>query len=106
MISLAIKNELSNRGIIKKKRKNYLTKLAEAIILQSVEDLFDDRHIKDCESFFFGEGFTTCAEIAGIKTIEQIKLINIVKKYLDNKSNNIGNFRKGNFFGHPFGRGR
>jgi hypothetical protein len=96
MTSLPIK-KLSLRGIIKKNRKNNLTTLAEAIILQSFEDLFDEKYIEDCKAFFYGKGFNICAEIAGMKTIEQIKLINLVRKYLDNRSNTIKRLRKGNF---------
>jgi hypothetical protein len=38
--------------------------LAEAIILQSMEDLFHPAHRKESVEFFNGEGFRTCAELA------------------------------------------
>ncbi len=87
MMAYAIKKEKVRCNIPKIKRQGKVTTLAEAIILQSIEDLFDDRYRKDCRNFFFGEGFRTCAEIAKMKAIEQIKLINLVNKYIDNNVN-------------------
>ncbi len=80
MIAHAIRNERVRNFISKDRGK--IAALAEAIILQSIEDLFDDRYKEDCKIFFFGEGFRTCAEIAKMKTIEQMKLLNLVSKYL------------------------
>lgn len=82
MIAHAIKKEQGQSYTFKTKRLGNITALAEAIILQSIEDLFDDRYRKDCKVFFFGEGFRTCAEIAKMRTIEQMKLLNLVSKYL------------------------
>ena len=49
--------------------------LAEAIILQSIEDLWDDEHREGCIEFFTGEDFRICAAIADISTSDQIKIL-------------------------------
>lgn len=49
--------------------------LAEAIILQSIEDLWDEDHRQGCIEFFTGEDFRTCAALAGISTSDQIKML-------------------------------
>ena len=49
--------------------------LAEAIILQSIDDLWDEEQRRGCIDFFTGEDFRTCAAIAGISTSDQIKIL-------------------------------
>ena len=49
--------------------------LAEAIILQSIDDLWDEEKRQGCIDFFTGEDFRTCAAIAGISTSDQIKIL-------------------------------
>jgi len=49
--------------------------LAEAIILQSIDDLWDEEKRQGCIDFFTGEDFRTCAAIAGINTSDQIKIL-------------------------------
>ncbi len=51
--------------------------LAEAIILQSIEDLWDEEHREECTKFFTGEDFRTCAALAGLDTADQIKILNM-----------------------------
>ncbi len=46
--------------------KRKMKGLAEAIILQSLEDLWDPDHREESLEFFRGEGFRTCTEAAGI----------------------------------------
>ena len=41
--------------------------LAEAIILQSLEDLWDERHRKESLEFFKGQGFGVYSGIAGLR---------------------------------------
>ena len=53
--------------------------LAEAIILQSVEDLFSSMHRKGSLEFFNGEGFLLSADIANIKFAGRMKLLKLVK---------------------------
>ncbi|RJQ23269.1 MAG: hypothetical protein C4560_00945 [Nitrospiraceae bacterium] len=52
--------------------------LAEAIILQSLEDLCTQPHRKESRKFFGKNGFRTCAEIAGIDTVEQFKILHLL----------------------------
>jgi hypothetical protein len=61
--------------------------LAEAIILQSIEDLWCENERSKCISFFTGEGFHICAKMAGMDFDEQVKVLNLVK----NISNKIKN---------------
>ena len=49
--------------------------LGEAIILQSLEDLWNDDQRADSLNFFRGEGFSLCASIAGIGTVDQLRLL-------------------------------
>jgi hypothetical protein len=51
--------------------------LAEAIILQSIQDLWDKEHRQGCIEFFTGEDFRTCAALAGMSTSDQIKILNM-----------------------------
>jgi len=59
--------------------------LAEGIILQSMEDLWDKHHKEDCIAFFKGKGFRDCAEMAGMTTSDQIRLLNLVKNIIENQ---------------------
>lgn len=58
--------------------------LAEAIILQSMEDLWDPQHRQQSLDFFSGEGFEICAGMAGLtegECQEIFKLLNLkIKK--------------------------
>lgn len=56
--------------------------LAEAIILQSMEDLWDENLREDCITFFTGEDFRTCAAIAGMDTCEQIKILTMLSQMI------------------------
>lgn len=62
--------------------------LAEGIILQSIEDLWSDKHRGDCIAFFTGREFSICAEIAGMNLSDQIKVLNMVKTVVGNTVNN------------------
>lgn len=59
--------------------------LAEGIILQSIDDLWVKLHNEDCRAFFKGEGFNDCAEMAGMTTTDQIRLLNLVKNMIENQ---------------------
>ena len=52
--------------------------LAEAIILQTVEDLWDAKQKDECLTFFYGESFGMCAEIAGMNKDEQAIMLQLV----------------------------
>ena len=49
--------------------------LAEAIILQSIEDLWDEGQRQACVEFFTGEDFRSCAALAGMSTSDQIRIL-------------------------------
>ena len=58
--------------------RNGIRSLSEAIILQSIEDLWDSRHRDECARFFGGEGFEICAGLAGIGMKERMKLFSLL----------------------------
>jgi len=49
--------------------------LAEAIILQSLEDLWEPAHRKESIEFLSGEGFRICARLAGMGPEECGKIL-------------------------------
>lgn len=59
--------------------------LAEAIILQSMEDLWDEKERADAVRFFDGDGFSACSEIAGMNFFEQLRLYNMANKMIIRK---------------------
>lgn len=52
--------------------------LAEAIILQSIEDLWDEKRRRECITFLRGEGFSVCADLAGIGVSDRLKLLRLI----------------------------
>jgi|WetSurMetagenome_2_1015567.scaffolds.fasta_scaffold08349_3 hypothetical protein len=52
--------------------------IAEAIILQSIEDLWDGEQREECVLFFRGSDFHLCAEIAGITGSDKDKLLTMI----------------------------
>ncbi|TAL22276.1 MAG: hypothetical protein EPN94_11395 [Nitrospirae bacterium] len=56
--------------------------LAEAIMLQTMEDLWDKNERADAVRFFDGEGFGVCAKIAGLNFFEQLRLYNMANKMI------------------------
>ncbi len=57
--------------------------LAEGIIMQSIEDLWNENLRDECIAFFKGTEFRICAEIAGMRIDDQVKVLNLVKGVLD-----------------------
>ena len=53
-------------------------RLAEAIILQSIEDLWNPVCKKGSLMFFQGDGFALCSEIAGISYIKQLAMLRML----------------------------
>jgi len=53
--------------------------LADAILLQSLEDLWIDEERSNSIDFFSGEGFRICSEIAGMSSDDKVKLLNMVE---------------------------
>lgn len=57
---------------------NHVRSLAEAIILQSIEDLWHPVSKKGSLLFFEGDGFELCSEIAGISYIKQLAMFRML----------------------------
>src|SRR4030042_4949769 len=53
--------------------------LAEAIILQSIEDLWNKKENQDCIAYFKGDAFDICARLAGMKIPDQVRLLTLLK---------------------------
>ncbi|MBI4682748.1 MAG: hypothetical protein HY757_06570 [Nitrospirae bacterium] len=51
--------------------------LAEAVILQSMEDLWSPYHREESKEFFKGEGFKIFAKIADLNSLKQLKITHI-----------------------------
>lgn len=51
--------------------------LAEAVILQSIEDLWNPCHRKDSKEFLYGEGFKIYADIAELMSSKNNNVIYI-----------------------------
>jgi len=51
--------------------------LCEAIILQSMEDLLEQRAVEENRDFLEGEGLAICASIAGLAAHERMELANL-----------------------------
>jgi hypothetical protein len=60
-----------------------LKSLAEGIILQSIEDLWNSEHNGESLDFFSGGEFRACAEMAGMSLLEQVKILRMVKEVID-----------------------
>ncbi len=61
-----------------------IKKLAEGIILQSIEDLWDTGERRTSEHFFDSDGVSLCAEMAGMSLYDEVKLFNLVQDILKN----------------------
>jgi hypothetical protein len=57
-----------------------LKALGEAIILQAMEDLGSRVHRRKSIEFFSGQGFEECADLAGLKETDRMKLISMLAK--------------------------
>jgi hypothetical protein len=68
------------RSAPKKGDAVWLKALAEAVILQAVEDLWSSAHSKESVEFFEGEGFKYCADLAGMRVVERLKLIRMLRR--------------------------
>ena len=82
------KNKMLDTSVQKMKglhARKQARKIAEAIILQAIEDLWSAVHKKESIEFFTGEGFAICAKIAGMGLYEKLKLIQAIKKSIQKK---------------------
>jgi len=60
--------------------KRAMQNISESIILQSIEDLWDEsEHVRRSSfAFFLGEGFHICSELAGITVADRRKLLSLI----------------------------
>lgn len=59
-----------------------LNNLAEAIILQALEDMWSDRYIEESIGFFSGDGFRIWSSIAGLDVYKQYMILLMASKRL------------------------
>ena len=71
---------------------NHARILAEAIILQSIEDLWHPVCKRGSLRFFEGDGFVLCSEIAGISYIKRLSMLRMLSNASQKK--NLRNMRK------------
>ena len=57
-------------------------KLAESIILQSIEDLWDGSSMQESIEFFSNKGFSACAAMARMDIGDQVRLLDLVNSSL------------------------
>ena len=69
-----------------------LKNLSEAIIVQSVEDLWSPTHKKDSTDFFMGEGFRLASEMAGMSAVDRLRLLLMLRR-CGQKVNKVNNKR-------------
>ncbi len=55
-----------------------IRRLADAIILQAIEDLWVGKEREKCINFFTGEEFNICAGMAGMNFHDKVKVLNLV----------------------------
>jgi hypothetical protein len=79
----------------RRSRQRKLRALAEAIILQSIEDLWSKTKRKESIAFFTGYGFSLCADMAGMKVVDRLRLFRMLRK-LDCKTFDSRHARKVN----------
>jgi hypothetical protein len=72
-----------------------LRNLAEAIILQSLEDIWSEEHRTESVDFICGERFRLCAQMAGMDTAEQIDLLLMLHKSLSSGNRSCDGFPRG-----------
>ena len=65
--------------------------LAETVILQSIEDLWDKKRREECSSFFCGQGFSFWAGAAGMTISARRKILSMILASMTEK----GSFIKG-----------
>lgn len=57
-----------------------LKRLAESVILQSLEDLYDSNHREESIHFFTKRDFRVFAEMAGMNIDDKIRLLRLVRQ--------------------------
>ena len=57
-----------------------LKHLAEAVIAQSVEDLWSTTHKNEGIDFFMGEGFRLASEMARMSAVDKLRLLLMLRR--------------------------
>ncbi len=97
------KTDRTTGAVVEKKTQIARIKvLAEAILLQLMEDLWIDKEMSDSMDFFIGEGFRICSEIAGMSSDDKVRILNIVEDII---YQNSGKDKKGNGIGAAWSEG-
>ena len=60
-------------------KAGYMAMLAEAVILQAMEDLWSNFYGEESAEFFQGTGFSWYADIAGMSPYEKNSLLSLIK---------------------------
>ncbi len=66
--------------------------LAEAVILQAIEDLFSKDHRQESIWFFRGEGFRLASEISGMRFSEIREIETLLKEHLPERNRSLPAF--------------
>jgi hypothetical protein len=78
MRSRSMQKKSDANSMSQAKKTRVIKNLAEAIILQSMEDIWVAAYRKDSRDFFSGDGFKICSEIAGLDAVKQFKVLNLI----------------------------
>jgi hypothetical protein len=62
-----------------KKAQKWARSLTEAIVLQTIEDIWLPDRNEESMAFFIGDSFTDCAEILGLTHYERRKILELVR---------------------------
>lgn len=71
--------------------------LAEAIILQSIEDMWNEEHRDESITFFAGKDFRTCASLASIDIADQIGILKMLDKIIKDTQSQAGTRKKASY---------
>ncbi len=78
MSTKMIQKKLSSNNRSRAQDLKGLMNLAEAVILQSLEDIWVLEHKDECRNFFGGDGFKIYAGITRLDTITKLKILHLL----------------------------
>ncbi|MHB8881062.1 MAG: hypothetical protein ACYC69_06060 [Thermodesulfovibrionales bacterium] len=58
--------------------------LADAIIMQAIEDLWSEEDKRQSIDFFTGEGFLLCSTATGMVPYDQVRLLSLIRAAVKN----------------------
>lgn len=79
-VEQGVQRQNSSKRRSKDVQRERLASLAEAIIMQSLDDLWSATQRNKSVAFFTGEGFDICARMAGMRIIDRIELFGLLRK--------------------------